>query len=333
MPTIVRTLTVATIYWPSTLHTLSIGSLQQSPGRQYDHLHFINELMQLRKVICPRSPSWPPGSWDWNLGMADSAASLSRVQEGGGYEEVAGAEPDPFPFTPPTSATPPWAGKGRNKTGRHGCFLGPPGALGDQKPKALEEMLKASPAPWQVCARYGARTAPRKRVSFLQILVSKAESPRPKGVGLEASVASVCGWATCCPSRQKGPCLTLTIPRGPLCSPTVLSGNRSLAELYLCLIICVLTAPTGISSPCEQGPISLPGSRWPPGLQRAGPSTEPASALWVESASVAQAVPASSVGPVYTRSWTSPSQYCPRVLGESCRPLPGAWDVGPGLSS
>lgn len=33
--------------------------------------------------------------------MADSAASLSRVQEGGGYEEVAGAEPDPFPFTPP----------------------------------------------------------------------------------------------------------------------------------------------------------------------------------------------------------------------------------------
>ena len=262
MPTTVRTLTVVTIYWPSTLHTLSIGSFQQSPGRQYDDLHFINELMRLRKVICPRSPRWPPGSWDWNLGTADSAASLSRAQEGGGYEEAAGAEPDPFPFTPPTSTTPPWAGKGRNETARHCCFLGPRGALGDQKPKSLEEMLKASPAPWQVCARYGARTALGKRVSFLQSLVSKAESPRSKRVGLEASVVSVCGWDTCCPSWQKGPCLTLTIPRGPLCSLTVLSGNRSLAELYLCLIICVLTAPTGISSPCEQGPISLPGSRW-----------------------------------------------------------------------
>lgn len=78
--------------------------------------------MRLRKLICPGSPSWSPGSWDWN--QAQLSVSLSRgrgLQRGG----RGGAELGPFPLALPWGLLTLWAGKERNETPRH--YL-PPGA-------------------------------------------------------------------------------------------------------------------------------------------------------------------------------------------------------------
>lgn len=208
MPTIVRTLTVATIYWPSTLHTLSIGSLQQSPGRQYDHLHFINELMQLRKVICPRSPSWPPGSWDWNLGMADSAASLSRVQEGGGYEEVAGAEPDPFPFTPPPPPPPHHGlGRGEIRLGDTAAFWAHQGRSGTRNLRLWKRCLRLHP-PHGRCAPGTEPGQPPANVSLsFKFLYLKLRVPGPREWGWRPVWPQCVAGPPAAPAGRKGPVL------------------------------------------------------------------------------------------------------------------------------